>query len=636
MPALPPHIAAALARQAIKPPEQGTFITHPGDGSLAPRVTAGRALKAGDAFLFQPATPPASRAALLAALAPPGPARDAVAAIAVPVPGDDSHAALLDGGDPLLARLWAWLRPSAAWAGSAARPAPAWFLEPPALAWARHAESPTLAVAEVEGGGGRSVAWLLADLSPGGEVSRDHALRPAGPPGAPTRHSLSSAAELLARLPPARWVHRAERDGLAAGVRAGLAASPPPGAGPAPPPPRTGGDPRPPPPPLDFASGPVPVWTDYPIFTAWLDGQQQKEEASMFVRTADRARAAIILTPSPVRDFLAQGSTTPPAARLNQFPFEAALVRKDLLPQTLRAHWARARPASNTALHPPWFPPAYDLATEAAWCLAGHAAAGGTPTPAPPACWALKPATASRSVGVGGTASAATVASFRAAGGVDAPSDFVAQAVVTDPWTTPAGRRKADLRLLVAVRAFGPAPSASLYLGYHARLAAEALPPSLGDALVSPSFSTVSCYDDEEAAGGAGAGGRAGHRHGKDFLSRGGVDAALAASGSDPAAVEGALADLAREVVLAGAAAIGGPWPACGAVYGLDVMLARGGPGSTPGAPASLTPQLLEVNFCPDLATAASFRPSLPGDLLAELYGPARGGEEGVFLPLFP
>ena len=349
----------------------------------------------------------------------------------------------------------------------------------------------------------------------------------------------------------------------------------------------------------------------------------------LFVRTPDRDSATIVITPSPVRDFKTS------AFRLNQFPFEAALIRKDLLPQTLRAHWARVRPAGDTSMHhPPFFPPAFDLATEAAWCLKEHADAAAAGAPA---AWALKPATAARSVGVGGTASAAAVAAFRAAGGIESPADFVAQRVVTRPWTV--GGFKADLRVLLVVRSFSP-PAASLYRSFHARLAAEPLPASLGDALVASSFSTVSCYDkdhEEEATG-------ADHATAQEFLPRPAVDAALAASGADPAAVEASLADLCRQVVLAGSASIGGPWPGCAAVYGLDVMLAEkegGGGGAAVKTPTAraLVPQLLECNFNSDLTVAASFRPNLPGLLLEQMFGPEEEekGKDGesLFLPLF-
>ena len=58
---------------------------------------------------------------------------------------------------------------------------------------------------------------------------------------------------------------------------------------------------------------------------------------------------------------------------VNQFPFEACLIRKDLLPQTLRRLHAAAMDADAQAAPsgdlsadfvPPGFPATYDLATE--------------------------------------------------------------------------------------------------------------------------------------------------------------------------------------------------------------------------------------------------------------------------------
>lgn len=69
---------------------------------------------------------------------------------------------------------------------------------------------------------------------------------------------------------------------------------------------------------------------------------------------------------------------------VNQFPYEACIIRKDLLPATLRRLHAAAREAdpqqeapprdaAPASWHPPWFPPAYDLATEVQYFLRDHA-----------------------------------------------------------------------------------------------------------------------------------------------------------------------------------------------------------------------------------------------------------------------
>ena len=58
---------------------------------------------------------------------------------------------------------------------------------------------------------------------------------------------------------------------------------------------------------------------------------------------------------------------------VNQFPYEAAIIRMDLLPQTLRQYRAQSGEADESTVStsgrcedvvPPWYPPTYDLATE--------------------------------------------------------------------------------------------------------------------------------------------------------------------------------------------------------------------------------------------------------------------------------
>ena len=258
--------------------------------------------------------------------------------------------------------------------------------------------------------------------------------------------------------------------------------------------------------------------------------------------------------------------------------------------------------------------------------------------------WALKPAGASRSVGLTATRRADVAAAHRAS----RDGDRVAQLAVLAPATL--GGHKFDLRVILLVKSFSP-PVAALYRGGHARVA-RAPADASGAGLVFPAaFGTVGCYDEGggagEAAGGGGLGwadadsggvGRAGADSGRPgtsvagtMLPRAEVDIALAAQGWDPGETFARVADVARGVVRAGGTVIG-PWPRCAAAYGLDVILdAAAGPcGPTPA------PRLLEVNFAPDVAAAARFRPGLQGEVLAELFG---GGPCGAgspeFMPLF-
>jgi hypothetical protein len=66
---------------------------------------------------------------------------------------------------------------------------------------------------------------------------------------------------------------------------------------------------------------------------------------------------------------------------VNQFPYEACLIRKDLLQQTLRRHHAEAVEADAQAaslsgrpsdFFPSWYPATYDLATEVQYFLEDH------------------------------------------------------------------------------------------------------------------------------------------------------------------------------------------------------------------------------------------------------------------------
>ena len=69
---------------------------------------------------------------------------------------------------------------------------------------------------------------------------------------------------------------------------------------------------------------------------------------------------------------------------VNQFPYEACIIRKDLLPATLRRLHAAEREADPqreaapqdapaASWHPQWFPPAFDLATEVQYFLRDYA-----------------------------------------------------------------------------------------------------------------------------------------------------------------------------------------------------------------------------------------------------------------------
>ena len=637
------------------------------------------------------------------------------------------------------------------------------------------------------------VLWLERDVARGEALTLDWSFEVPGPH---FRSSVRRAASLVARLKEERWSEPGVREQLAAAVAAAAAATPPAGSGGGG---RGGGgaaaaaaaaaasqssrsgraaasaeqqkqrrrrqsSPRTP-----ASSFPgrddddddrsdrsnFLIWTDYPVFSEWLDaldgggeerGKETNEERSSSFsssssssallssssrgatatrrlklrRTGDRSLADFILTRLPLPSFEGEGEEGLRSGQLcNQFPFEGALVRKDLLPATARSAFLRRRrgdddgeaaggrggavswPRSPDGLHPPWLPPTYDLSIELHRLLKAEAARrpddeSGEEKGAA-ATWILKPAQASRSLGLAVSSSPATLAAFamRAAAG----GDRVAQRYVERPVLTKDGK-KFDLRLYVVVRSFGGGsesgsgsdgegsggrprrrrrsrPSASLYSRFHAREAPRRYCPPAEDSkgLISQSvFGTVACYNEGAHDGGEAEGGEEGEKEEEEegrspFFPRHLVDEMLLSRNYDPRAVARAVASLAKKVVEAGGEAVGGPWPRSRAVYGLDVVLdesdktsveveeeevgrdvaaaAAASKSCATGAKAKATssvlvptPRLLEVNFAPDLAVAAGFNPALPGLLLQEMLRESddEEGEEsesGMFLRLF-
>ena len=757
--------------------------------SATTRVLARRDLsRESDLFLFEPlacgtrsrlaraATEDEAARSLMSSVV----AEAAVAAGAAPPAPFAGSEAL----DPLLGNLWRWLVPAGAGvdAGGSGRPDARWVLPPREIAWAQHSEEggrrgPNARVSlltldddsdgddddegdddgEKEGVEKREgekqkedklllVLWLEESVARGEPVTLDWSFETETPN---FRGSLRRAASLVARLrPEGRWSEPQARERLAAAVAAAAAAGTPAGGGGAaerrqqqarqgpsrapsslPPPPPTrdggGGD--------DDQRGDFLVWTDYPVFSEWLDaleggrgascsplgflprsgvGGEKERRRRRLRRTRDRASADLVLSRLPLRSFFEGGNGRKEPGQqqqlCNQFPFEGALVRKDMLPSTARSAFScrigesgrgggrgRGRgsrgaacfwPPSPDGLHPPWLPPTFDLSTELHLLLRGIGEGEREGSAPPP--WILKPAQASRSLGLAVSAAPATLAAFamRATAG----GDRVAQRYVERPLLTRDGR-KFDLRLYVVVRSFGGGgggaegggeeaapPRASLYSRFHAREAPRryAAPGEHSSGLISQSvFGTVACYNE---GGGRGDGDGGEEREGgarDPFLPRAAVDETLRSRGCAPRAVAAAVASLARQVVEAGAGVVGGPWPGSRAVYGLDVVLdesertrvemgteaeagERKGAAaaaaaaaskasskedeakSSPSASASVhlvpTPRLLEVNFAPDLGVAARFNPDLPGLLLREMLREEDDEEEdGMFLSLF-
>ena len=244
-----------------------------------------------------------------------------------------------DDSDAVVAALWTVALP-AGLAGSTVRPDAAWCVPPAALAAARHSDAAAAAAVAVSLDGTPTPSsvcvFTLRAVDAGEEVTVDWA--PSGP------RSVQRGATVLARFPVDRWVDAGERAELAEAVAAAVA-QPLPGAAADHAPPRD--DTTPPPSPLPTSS--ITVWTDYPVVDAWLDAHSG---SSLFTRTTDRAAAKIVVSPRPMRHDAASSQ------RVNQFPYEMALIQKETCCPPLCAACGRARPrpsalTSKRSLAPP-------------------------------------------------------------------------------------------------------------------------------------------------------------------------------------------------------------------------------------------------------------------------------------------
>jgi hypothetical protein len=316
--------------------------------------------------------------------------------------------------------------------------------------------------------------------------------------------------------------------------------------------------------------------------------------------------------------------------------------RQDLLPQTCRAAAAAAGDSGAGDAFPPWFLPAFDLATEAHRFIAAHdaAAAAAAAAEGGRATWIVKRATGTHSTDACVTRSAACVLRHALA---PVGGDRVVQRYAPRPALL-RGRRKFDVRVYVAVRAFAPALRAAVDERYYGRLAAA--PFSMDDDSLSrfDTHFTVSWYkrpaSDADARGGeAAAPAEEEEEPLPTLLSHTQLEAAAAERGWDWHAADSAMrAALAQLFAAAGRMAIP-PFPAGRGLYGCDVLFeeaeeeeeedAQAAPsaGEAPAAPPKLRklhPRLLEVNFCGDLATLLTRvpggAPGFVGDVMAYLF----------------
>ncbi len=202
------------------------------------------------------------------------------------------------------------------------------------------------------------------------------------------------------------------------------------------------------------------------------------------------------------------------------------------------------------------------------------------------------------------------------------------------------GRRKFDVRVYVAVRAFSPMLIAAVDDRYYGRVAAAPFSMSEDSLSRFDTHFTVSWY--KPASGDEAA---AAHEDGEPLpalLSRAQLEAAACEAGWDWGAAEAAMrAALAQLFAAAGRSAIA-PFPAARGLYGCDVLFEeeeeeeeqddhahaqQAAPSAErPAAPrrVRLQPRLLEVNFCGDLATLLTRvpggAPGFVGDVMAYLF----------------
>ncbi|KAK9829423.1 hypothetical protein WJX72_005759 [[Myrmecia] bisecta] len=184
--------------------------------------------------------------------------------------------------------------------------------------------------------------------------------------------------------------------------------------------------------------------------------------SSGFAMADNREKADIIFTHLPVTDFYGLQSHQ----LVNQFPYGGCIIRKDLLPQTLRRLQSTLNLAETPAdggpasWHPAWFPPTYDLATEVHHFLADFNQRASDNW------WVVKLAQGSRSSDVCLTNSPTTAVRYRGAPG----GDWVVQKYVHQPVLYQG--RKFDLRVNLLVRSFHPL-EAFLYTNWYGRMAVE-------------------------------------------------------------------------------------------------------------------------------------------------------------------
>eukprot|EP00884_Botryococcus_braunii_P010241 jgi/Botrbrau1/19218/Bobra.0077s0118.1 len=581
----------------------------------------------------------------------------------------------VEAADDVFAKYWSWARPAPRGPDSGLRDLTEWYLEPPEGLWMRHSESPTAVVVPLppfvavllQGtnvSAGASIMWVKAPVPGGTEITRDLL---------PGTRSLQRAAALVAWLDnPRRWSHPAEFDALKAAVQAEVRRQVPPGVG-SMPRERLPADGRLLVPQKEVKEVKT-VWSNYPLVPEAL-------RRGPFRLVQERASADIVFTPDPCSNFL----SLPSEQMINQFPYEGCIIRKDLLPQTLRQLCSVQKARRGAGVPEP------DQATPLGSSTAAAEEPGGPPdqaqTPAGPSPATDGEASAQREDGR--ETDQATLAGFvdprkwrsEDAGGTSGDQvphwfpaaydlatevqhfikDFKAreEAGTDNHWVVKLaqGARSADACLahhLPTLLAYRQAPGGDRVVQKYV------LRPILYDGrkfdvrvcILVKSFNPLDAYlyrnwhvrcankpysldresltDFETHFTVACYDDDAAVREAQLVVKRAEASQQLQQQGVDIDFFEERLQDMARDLVLAASYNIGS-WPRSRALYGCDVMVTNAAGMAEGICPL---PQLLEVNFCPDFGYLIKNNAEFVDDVFQTLF--TEGPAPDNMLRLFP
>ena len=329
---------------------------------------------------------------------------------------------------------------------------------------------------------------------------------------------------------------------------------------------------------------PYTIFSDDPVLERYLAEVKDTAENALIYWEKNPERAQYWYTLKHIK-FGAAITGLPKTVRgVNQFPFEASLVRKDIsLVQVSRAcqvHFSEAKD---------WSLDAFDLETELAHFLCNFHKSK---------IWIIKPAQEARGSHIVLTDSIpVAISAMNLAGG-----DKIAQAYVQNPMLLNK-TQKFDCRTLVVVQSFRPALEAWICIdGTYARVARKAF--DIKNLCLKQSHLTVSKYEKEDRMD------RIDESVIPEILSRQELCNYFDDVGQTWKNIIEPRAWLMIKQLLQCAGHWIGPdrLPSCGACYGVDWLVDNLG-----------YPKLIEINFCPDLGTPATICRNLEKTLLLAL-----------------